>query len=373
MPTSHATAIAEAIKSSLESDLLRTASLSKEYCDRIWAIDEEIRRKLLNILEQYEIEHKRDVSAVCAEVLEIDKELLTDTDIDINVTQLIQLVKYNVNAKEFDSGLEWQYRKDNKLFKQLLLPSINTIWYIITGCNNLPQRLCKVLIGLGTGQHQLDLKIAIKQVDQLFTLLYRYHKYLCSYFHEGISRKHRRRSIRRLISIGQNFPTPTFSNVEEFLKEAANKAKAAANKAKAATNKAIGIKTDVLNNIMKNSNINFNDNNFDWKSWVNDKVKDLHREVKGDSKEGDGSVVAYEAAYTKELKAKKLEYEEGLANLVGEVELSHGTTFDALIDELDRGKIGLDEYGQVIMDTRRWNILRNSPIVSYMLFDKLMR
>ena len=365
MPTSQAAAIAiaEAIKSSLKSDLLRTASLSREYCDGIWAIDEEIRRKLLNILEQYKIERKRDVSAVCAEVLEINKELLTDTDIEIDVTQLIQLVKYNVNAKEFDSGLEWQYRKDNKLFKQLLLPSINTIWYIITGCNNLPQSLCKVLVGLGTGRHQLDLKIAIKQVDQLFTLLYRYHKYLCSYFHEGISRKHRRRSIRRLISKGQNFPTPTFSNVEEFLKEAANKAKAAANKA-------IGIKTDVLNNIMKNSNINFNDNNFDWKSWVNDKVKDLHREVKGDSKEGDGSVVAYEA----ELKAKKLEYEEGLANLVGEVKLSHGTTFDALINELDRGNIGLDdEYGQVIMDTRRWNILRNSPIVSYMLFDKLMR
>ena len=226
--------------------------------------------------------------------------------------------------------------------------------------------MCKVLVGLGTGRHQLDLKIAIKQVDQLFTLLYWYHKYLCSSFDDDRQPYSTR---RRLISKGQNFPTPTFSNVEEFLKEAANKAKAAANKAKAAANKAIGVKTDVLNNIMKNSNINFNDNNFDWKSWVNDKVKDLHREMEGDSKEGDGSVVTYEA----ELKAKKLEYEEGLANLVGEVELSHGTTFDALIDELDRGNIGLDEYGQVIMDTRRWNILRNSPIVSYMLFDKLMR
>ena len=360
MPTSHAAAIAEAIKSSLKSDLSRTASLSKKYCDGILAIDVAIRRKLLNILEQYEIEHKRDVSAVCAEVLEIEKELLTDTDIEINVNQLLQLVKYNVNAKEFDSSLKWQYRRDSKLFKQLLLPSINTIWYIITGCNNLPQSLCKVLVGLGTGRHQLDLKIAIKQVDQLFTLLYRYHKYLCSSFDDERQPYSTR---RRLINKGQNFPTPTFSNVEEFLKEAANKAKAAANKA-------IGVKTDVLNNIMKNSNINFNDNNFDWKSWVNDKVKDLHREMEGDSKEGDGSVVAYEA----ELKAKKLEYEEGLANLVGEVELSHGTTFDALIeDELDRGNIGLDEYGQVIMDTRRWNILRNSPIVSYMLFDKLMR
>lgn len=356
MPTSQAAAIAiaEAIKySSLKSDLLRTASLSREYCDGIWAIDEEIRRKLLDILEQYKIERKRDVSAVCAEVLEIDKELLTDTDIEINVTQLIQLVKYNVNAKEFDSSLERQYRKNSKLFKQLLLPSINTIWYIITGCNNLPDYLCKVLVGLGTGQHQLDLKIAIKQVDQLFTLLYRYHKYLRSYFHE-VDYSHRHR--RRLISKGHNFKKPSFRNAEEFLKEAANKA--------------IGVKTDVLNNIMKNSNINFNDNNFDWKSWVNEKVNDLHREMEGDSKEGDGSVVAYEA----ELKAKKLEYEEGLANLVGEVKLSHGTTFDALIDELDRGNIGLDdEYGQVIMDTRRWNILRNSPIVSYMLFDKLMR
>lgn len=351
MPTSHAAAIAEAIKSSLKSDLSRTASLSKKYCDGILAIDVAIRRKLLNILEQYEIEHKRDVSAVCAEVLEIEKELLPDTDIEINVNQLIQLVKYNVNAKEFDSSLKWQYRRDSKLFKQLLLPSINTIWYIITGCNNLPQSLCKVLVGLGTGRHQLDLKIAIKQVDQLFTLLYRYHKYLCS---SSIPYS----TTRRLINKGQNFPTPSFNNVEEFLKEAANKAKA------------IGVKTDVLNNIMKNSNINFNDNNFDWKSWVNDKVKDLHREMEGDSKEGDGSVVAYEA----ELKAKKLEYEEGLANLVGEVKLSHGTTFDALIDELYRGNIGLDdEYGQVIMDTRRWNILRNSPIVSYMLFDKLMR
>ena len=111
MPTSQAAAIAEAIKSSLKSDLLRTASLSREYCDGIWAIDEQIRRKLLNILEQYEIERKRDVSAVCAEVLEIDKELLTDTDIEINVNQLIQLVKYNVNAKEFDSSLEFQYRR----------------------------------------------------------------------------------------------------------------------------------------------------------------------------------------------------------------------------------------------------------------------
>ena len=163
MPTSHAAAIAEAIKSSLKSDLSRTASLSKKYCDGILATDVAIRTKLLNILKQYKIERKRDVSAVCAEVLEIEKELLTDTDIEINVTQLIQLVKYNVNAKEFDSSLKWQYRRDSKLFKQLLLPSINTIWYIITGCNNLPQSLCKVLVGLGTGRHQLDLKIAIKQ------------------------------------------------------------------------------------------------------------------------------------------------------------------------------------------------------------------
>lgn len=336
MSARNSTAAAKNIKSLLKSNLKESST-----------VENVLLKNIYEALKLKEIENAQDLTSVCAIVLEIDRSLIA-ADIEIGVTDLIKLSKYDVNVENFDNKqMLWEQRQNNNLYKLQLSESINTAWYIITG-GHLDGRHClgKILIGLGGGKHLKSVaKIAVKQFNQLYELLYWYHQFLCTpKTWLGVQERQRQKLIKK----GQQFANPSFDLMVNFLKSDMAQQ---------------NIDENVLRQIMENSDININgDGKIDWNNYlemVNDER--LHQ--------GASSGVS---CHVDELKYKSLE--SGLKELLGKAEVPC-MTFAGLKQKLasSNNGIGLDENGQLIMETSNWNILRNSPIVSYMFFNILMR